>query len=117
MSNGNEEQCGNWGGHGGLEVKAKIAEQRQWDGQGSPPRQWGKVTPPYQQHCLTDYQLIPDCVMTLCVRVHVHNHWVPERVACMLKAASVKIRIVYRLSFNYVRSQYSLFNGQPWKDA
>ena len=27
------------GGRGCLGVKAKIAEKRQWDGQGSPPRQ------------------------------------------------------------------------------
>ena len=30
------------GGRGGLKIKLKVAEQRQWDGQGSPPRQWGK---------------------------------------------------------------------------
>ena len=29
----------NWGGRGGLKVGAKIAEKRQWDGQGPPPRQ------------------------------------------------------------------------------
>ena len=36
----------NTGGHGGLEVKAKIAEQRQWGGQGSVPRQWEKKRHP-----------------------------------------------------------------------
>ena len=35
-----------------------IAEQRQWDGQGLPPRQSKKATPPYQQRCLTNYKLI-----------------------------------------------------------
>ena len=33
------------GGRGGLRVKAKIAEQMQWDGQGSPPRQSKKQPP------------------------------------------------------------------------
>ena len=33
-------------GCGILEVVSKIAEQRQWDGQGSPPRKWGTKWPP-----------------------------------------------------------------------
>ena len=35
---------GLWGGRGSLGVKAMIAEQRQWDGQGSPPTQWKRKT-------------------------------------------------------------------------
>ena len=42
------------GGAGGLETRAQIAEQRQWDGQAVKKSD----TPPYHQHCQTDYQLI-----------------------------------------------------------
>ena len=67
--------CQSLGGRGGLEVKAKIVEQRQWDGQRPPPRQWERNRHPLTNDTalLTDYKLIPDCVMTVCAGVCVHN--------------------------------------------
>ena len=40
-----EYNCSSYGGCGSLGVKAKISEQRQWDGQESPPRQSKSDTP------------------------------------------------------------------------
>ena len=39
------------------------------------------------------------CVyVCMCVCVFVHNHWAPGKVAFKLKAATVKVRILYPLS-------------------
>ena len=84
-------------GRGGLGVKAKMAEQKQWNGQGSPPRQCKKATPPYQQHCLTDYEMTS--WLCVCLYMCVYNHWVTGRVASRIEVAPVKIRILYTLSF------------------
>ena len=65
-------------------LKKTITEQRWWDGQGSPPRQWKKVTPPYDQHCQLYTNWFTDCVC-MCVCVSMHNHWAPGRVAFRLK--------------------------------
>ena len=90
----------NLGGRGGLGVKAKIAERRQGDDQGSPLRQWKKVTPPLTTTLPGQLQidfLICVCVC-VCVCICVHNHWAPGRVAFRLKAAPVKkVRILYPL--------------------
>ena len=53
-----------WGGS--LEFKAKIAEHRQLDGQGSPPRQWKKWHPLNNN---TAWLMTNWCVC-VCVRVH-----------------------------------------------
>ena len=54
-----------------------------------------KSDTPLPTYCLIDYKLI-SC---LCVYMCVYIHWAPARVAFRLKAAPVKIRILYLLSF------------------
>ena len=77
---------------GGL-GSATITEQRWWDGQGSPPRQWKKkkwhpLTINTAKWLLIDLQIVWHCVC-VCVCVCVHNHWAPGRVAFRLKATPV----------------------------
>ena len=95
--------CTTFGVAGDLAVQVKTRDWELWNGKGSlASKAVKKVAPP---NINTAQQLnnkqIQVCIRVpivydMCVHVcvHVHNHWVPGRVAFRLKATPVKIRIL-----------------------
>ena len=83
----------------GSQIKDCRAKAMEWPGirQGS-AKKWHPPTSTLPDWLQTDFLIVCACVcVCVCLYMCVRNHWVPGRVACGLKIAPVKIRILYPL--------------------